>query len=302
MNEPVIEEQNLIALRRYLYFLSTLPGLLENIRSRSDEYQKSGHKLLSPPDIQALTRNAASNESHWRATVVLVPALGIMGNRIVEQTYNFLQEFERALKKLPPSALTTLLNSFPHQNFTAITSGTHETLNHSGIIDLINNLCSLVQECIFTANSFDKILMEDSNTTHSFFSHFIDSLLTPICLCHPSVSKFSIYFNDGLLSSAFTQPQLAKALEPISTTEKHDLYLTTLRDLHVSARIAGSNLGFLCSRMLLFLNKIEAGLKSNTLQTSVRLANTSFIQIKSLLGGLKETSHALATLSSALHL
>lgn len=302
MNETVIEENNFIALKGYLYFLSTFPELLENIRSRSDEYQKSGHKLLSPPDIQALTRSAASNESHWRAIVVLVPVLGIMGNQIVEHIHNFSQEFEHALKKLPHSELTNLLKSFPHQNFTAITSGTHEILNHSDILDLINNLCSRVQECAFTANSFDKMLEEDSNTNHSFFAHFIDSLLTPICLCHPSVSKFSIYYHDGLLSSAFTQTHLTQLSKLMNTANKHDIYLTALRDLHVSARMAGSDLGFLCSRMLLFLNKIEAGLKSNTLQTSVRLANTSFIQIESLLEGLKETSHALTTLSSALHL
>ena len=302
MNENLIEAQTFTALKRYLVFLSEFPGILEQMKLRSDEYKGSGHELFSPLDIQALMRNAASNETHWRSIVELVPVLGIMGNRIVEQTYHFLQEFEHEVKKLSHSAKTNTLKDLPHQNFTPITSGTHTPLNHSNIKDLINNLGTLVEECAFTSTLFSQMLMEDSNTTHSFFAHFIDSLLTPICLCHPSVSKLSIYYHDELLNSVFSQTYLTPFLKPLSTANNYDSYLKALSDLHVSARQAGSDLRFLCSSMLLFFRRIDTGLKSNSLQTTLRLASTSFIQITSLLEGLKETSHALTRLSSTLQL
>lgn len=62
MNENVIEEQTLTALKNYLIFLNAFPSIVKTFKMRSDEYQKSDHQLLSPPDIQALTHNAASNK------------------------------------------------------------------------------------------------------------------------------------------------------------------------------------------------------------------------------------------------
>ena len=89
MNENLIEAQTFTALKRYLVFLSEFPGILEQMKLRSDEYKGSGHELFSPLDIQALMRNAASNETHWRSIVELVPVLGIMGNRIVRVNLSF---------------------------------------------------------------------------------------------------------------------------------------------------------------------------------------------------------------------
>lgn len=302
MNEHLIEAQTFTALKGYLVFLHAFPGILKTISRHSDEYQRSGHELLSPLDRRALTRNAATNESHWHSVVKLVPVLGIMGNRLVEQIHLFLQEFKHEVKKLSNSTEAHVLEDIPPHHFTAITSGTHDRLNHSTIEDLINNLGSLIEECIFTATLFGQMLVEDSNSTHSFFAHFIDLLQSPICQCHPSVSKISIYYHDGLLSPAFSKTYLTPFLSPLSPADKHDTYLKALRDLHVSARQAGSNLGFLCTSLLLFLKRINTGLKSNTLQTSIRVASSSFIQVQSILEDLKETSDALTTLSSTLQL
>ncbi|KQB51912.1 hypothetical protein AQS70_16575 [Pseudomonas endophytica] len=212
----------------------------------------------------------------------------------------FLQEFEHEVMQPSNSAHAITLKDLPPQNFTPITSGTHVKLHHSDIRELIDNLRSLIEECAFTATLFNQMLTEDSNTSHSLLTHFINLLQTPICQCHPSASKLSIYYHDGLSALILPLFYLPDSLMLFNTDNQQKTYLKELRNLNINVRQTGSALGLTCSRLLLFLNEIDKGLKPNTLQTTLRLASTSFTQIESILEGLKATSHALIALATAL--
>lgn len=301
MNDILIEEHTVAALKGYLHFLSEFPAISEKIEARSDTYRKKGHELRSPPDIPVLVRTASSSESNWRSILTLLPVLGNMGSRLVRQLHDFLQSFDREVQALSSAAESTLIKDLNAQHFAPILSGTQEPLDHTDVQQLLKNVSSLIEECTFTGVTLEQIVEEDSNLTHTFLTHFIDALRTAICACHPSVSKFEIYYYDGLFSTYMIDNHLALYCLPDVCTKPHDIYLKALRELHVNARLAGSSLGFLCSRMLLFLKDINGEILSLLPETPVRLAITTLKQIDYLLADLNKISDALISLSSTLN-
>lgn len=301
MNDILIEAHTCAALKGYLYFLSEFPAISEKIQARSDAYRKNGHELRSPPDMPVLARTASSSESNWRAILTLLPVLGNMGSRLFRQLRDFVQTFDREVHALSSAAESALIKDLNAQHFTPVLSGTQERLDHTDIAHLLKNLSSLIEECTFTGVTLEQIVEEDSNLTHSFLTHFIDALRTAICACPPCVSKFEIYYYDGLFSTDMIDNHLALYCLPDVCTKPHDIYLKALRELHVNARLAGSSLGFLCSRMLLFLKDINGEIISLLPETPVRLACTTLKQIGYLLTDLNKVSDALISLSSILN-
>jgi len=294
MFDFLLDEKNFSSLKEYIDFLSGLPDALKEIEQFSDVFRRSGHLLLAPPDAQALTRTAITNKNNWRAIVAVVPSLGAMGRQLVGQISIFVREFEQVARETPTRQS---LGNLDPSRFTPVNFGPMGSNRTSDLMQLLGNLVLRLEECATAVARLKALVVDVSQTIHSIFVRFIDTLTLRLCSCHGPDSKIEIYYALGRICLPHMQFDPDAYYSQQQRRAKAREHLEVLRMLYVRATSAGNNIADVCHRMGYFLEQVKVELQVNDRQQSLRRAQTSFAQLAHPLRELDGMAGALVALS-----
>ncbi|WHS61195.1 hypothetical protein [Pseudomonas sp. G2-4] len=294
MFDFLLDEKNFASLKEYIDFLNGLPDALTEIEQFSDIFRRSGHLLLTPPDGQALTRAATANKNNWTAIVGVVPSLGAMGRQLVGQTSIFVREFEQVAREAPNRQL---LGNLDPSRFTPVNFGPMGSNRTTDLMQLLGNLVLRLDECARAVARLKALVVEVSQTIHSIFVRFIDSLTLRLCACHGPDPKIEIYYALGRIRLPTMQFDPNAYYSQKQRRAKAREHLEVLRGLYARSISAGNNIADLCHRMGYFLEQVKAELQANDRQQSLRRAQSSFAQLAYPLQELEGMARALVALS-----
>ncbi|MDO7899889.1 hypothetical protein [Pseudomonas citrulli] len=296
MVDFLLDEKHFSALGEYIGFLSDLPDSLAEIERFSSVFRRSGHVLLAPPDVQALTRAATDNESRWKAIACVVPSLGFTVHQVVEQTARFVAQFEQVAEQAMGAVDRPLLGCLDPSRFTPVNVGAHGSNRTASVMQLIDNLGQRLGECATAVERLKALIVSVSQTIHSLFVRFIDSLTLRLCTCHGPDPKIEIYYalGWGNLPGMRYDPGV-----PHTQAQRRALaqaHLKALNGLYVRSTSAANNIADLCHRLGYFLMQVKLELHTNGRQQSLRRARASFAQLAYPLAQLREMALALRTM------
>lgn len=297
MFDFLLDEKNVSSLKEYIRFLNDLPVALDEIKRFSDSFQRSGHTMMTPPDAQALTRAAIANESRWRAILMVVPSLATMGRHLVAETDRFTQEFAQVAQHTAGAAGRVPIQNVDPLRFTPIKAGQQGTNRPPDVLYLINNLCLRLDQCAKVVAHFKTLIAEVSQTIHSIFVRFIDSLALRLCICDAPVSKIEAYYSLGRIGLPNMPHDTGSYYSQEQRREKAREHLKILGEIYVRAISAGNNFADFCHRLNHFLTCIKVELQSNDPQCSLRRAKSSMAQVTYPLQELDVMVSALERLS-----
>ena len=300
MSDYLLDAKDFASLREYMSFLSDLPGALAEIKRFSDDFQRSGHVLMTPPDAQALTRAAIANEGRWRAIAMVVPSLSTMGCQLVAQTATFLAELEQVAQGATGPARRQPLGTVDPLRFTPINAGSQGTNRPPDVLYLINNLCLRLNQCAKVTAHFKSLIVEVSQTIHRIFVRFIESLALRLCVCDAPVSKIEAYYSLGRIALPNMQYDPAQQHSQAQRRAKANEHLKVLNGLYARAISAGNNFADFCHRMNYFLVCMKDELQSNDQHCSLRRARSSMAQLAYPLEELSQMVDALIDMSARL--
>ena len=279
MFDFLLDEKNISSLKEYISFLNDLSVALDEIQRFSDSFQRSGHTMMTPPDAQALTRAAVANASRWRAILMVVPSLATMGRHVAAESDRFTQEFAQVAQQTAGAAGRMPIQNVDPLRFTPINVGQQGTNRPPDILYLINNLCLQLDQCAKVVAHFKTLITEVSQTIHSIFARFIDSLALRLCVCDAPVSKIEAYYSLGRIGLPNMPCDTDKYYSQEQRREKAREHLKMLGEIYVRAISAGNNLADFCHRMNYFLACVKVELQSNDSQRSLRRAKSSMAKV-----------------------
>lgn len=296
----LLDEKDFSSLREYMNFLHDLPATLAEIKRFSDTFQRSGHVLMTPPNAQALTQAAIANEGRWRTIAMVVPSLGMMGRQLVEQTSTFLRELEQVAQQITGPANRQPLRAVDPLRFTPINTASQGTNRPPDVLHLINNLCLRLDQCAKVAAHFKQLITEVTQTVHSIFVRFIESLALRLCVCDGPVSKIEAYYSLGRMGLPNMQYDPGGHYSQAQRQDKAREHLRKLGGLYARAISAGNNFADFCHRLNHFLTCIRSELGANDQHRSLRRARSSLAQVVYPLEELGQMVEALVAMSSRL--
>ncbi|WP_338474245.1 hypothetical protein V3H56_03940 [Pseudomonas sp. MS646] len=293
MVDFLLDEKHFSALGEYIGFLSDLPCSLAEIEQFSGLFRRSGHVLLTPPDAQALTRAATDNQNRWNAIVCVVPSLGFMVHRLVEKTATFVAEFEQVARDAMLATDPPLLGDLDPSRFSPVNVGAQGSNRTASVMQLIDNLCRRLDECAAAGARLKALIVSVSQTIHSLFVRFIDSLTLRLCACHGPVPKIEVYYALGRISLPGMQYDAGAQHSQAQRKALAQAHLKALNGLYVRSTSAANNIADLCHRLGYFLTQVKLELQTHDRQQSLRRARTSFAQLAYPLAQLRAMAHAL---------
>ncbi len=279
MFDFLLDEKNFTSLKEYIDFLNNLPATLDEIGRFSENFRRSGHVLMSPPDAQALAQAAIANENRWREILMVVPSLATTGRQLVSETATFTQEFKQVAQDTAGAAGRVPLHRIDSLRFTPINAGSQGSNRARDIISLMSNLCLRLEQCVTVVARFKTLIVEVSQTIHRIFVRFIDSLALRLCVCDGPVPKIEAYYSLGKIGLPNMSYDADGHYSQEQRLEKAREHLNGLGGVYVRAISAGNNLADFCHRMSHFLSCVKAELQSNDEQRSLRRAKSSLAQI-----------------------
>ncbi|MCL6703883.1 hypothetical protein [Pseudomonas sp. T1.Ur] len=297
MFDFLLNEKNVSSLKEYVSFLNDLPVALDEIKRFSDAFQRSGHTMMTPPDAQALTQAAVANAGRWRAILMVVPSLAMMGRQLVAEADTFTREFAQVAQHTAGAAGRVLMQNVDPLRFTPINVGQQGTNRPPDILYLINNLCVRLDQYAKVAAHFKTLVVDVSQTIHSIFVRFIDSLALRLCVCDAPVSKIEAYYSQGRIGLPNMPYDTGGYYSEEQRREKAREHLRMLGEVYVRAISAGNNLADFCHRLNHFVTCVKVELQSNDPQCSLRRAKSSMAQVAHPLQQLDVMVSALERLS-----
>ncbi|WP_332767969.1 hypothetical protein [Pseudomonas koreensis] len=295
MLEYLLADKNFAALKQYVKFLQDLPPALQEMTDFSKSFERQGHTMLSPPNIQSLRQAAQANEACWLAIQVATPLLGSNSVRLLRDVFGFLEEFQVIVSNAD-NRREAIVSIDPRQ-FSLVRSPGWGNAPAGSIIDVLREIDRRLEQYRGTVLNFKNLVTGLAESIHSIFVRFIECLTMPICACDEPVAKIEVYYGlgkIGLPGTTYVPGRPYSQEERIALSKEHVDFLFSLRRRAASA---ANNLSDFCFRMTWMLDEAKQMLRSHYPTMTMARARSTLPMLKGPLNDVQSMSDQLVKMT-----
>ncbi|MBH3408832.1 hypothetical protein I5P86_27595 [Pseudomonas glycinae] len=295
MLEYLLAEKNFAALKQYVKFLQDLPPALQEMTEFSKSFERQGHTMLSPPNIQSLRQAAQTNGACWLAIQQATSLLGSNSARVLHEVFGFIEEFQVIVSNADNRR--EAINTIDPRQFSLVRSPVWGNAPAANIIDVLREMDRRLEQYRSTVLNFKKQVSSLAESIHSIFVRFIECLTMPICSCDKPVAKIEVYYGlgkMGLPGTTYVPGRAYSQEERVALSKEHVEFLFNLRRRAASA---ANNLSDFCFRMTWMLDEAQQMLRSHYPTMTMARAKSTLPMLKGPLNDVQGMSDQLVKMT-----
>lgn len=295
MLEYLLAEKNFAALKQYVKFLQDLPPALQEMTEFSKSFERQGHTMLPPPNIQSLRQAAQVNGACWQAIQIATPLLGSNSAQVLREVFGFIEEFQVTVSNADNRR--EAIDTIDPRQFSLVRSPDWGNAPAASIIDVLREMDRRLEQFRGLVLNFKTQVTSLAESIHSIFVRFIECLTMPICSCDAPVAKIEVYYGlgkMGLPGTTFVPGRLYSQEERIAMSKEHVEFLFNLRRRAASG---ANNLSDFCFRMICMLDEAQRVLRSHYPTMTMARAKSALPMLKLPLNDVQSMSDQLVKMT-----
>ncbi|WP_347904051.1 hypothetical protein [Pseudomonas purpurea] len=194
MYEFLLAERHFGSLRKYFDFLRALPATLDQLKSYSDNLQRQGHVLTTPPDAERLKVLASFSIGYLERLEVDIRALGKVCNENLSYIAAFADECRKIAKETPQNGRHVRISSVDFKRFSLSGSQWWIWFPPSDVKGLTFELFHRLGRTSSSLLDFKAVPEELYFDIHNVFERFFRSLTLKPCECHSHYSRIEAWY------------------------------------------------------------------------------------------------------------